>query len=136
MKQVKCKCHGEMHNGEEMFKVEIGNRIIYYCSEEIYNEIVNEKLYKSHILDILKDLNENFTNTKTLFKELKSLNVSYKKIFDIMNDLFYTGFEENPYSQLGNKIQHMKFTNNYSYVKYIIACIRTSIQRNNSKKII
>ena len=134
MKQVKCKCHGEMHNREEMFKVKIENRIIYYCSEEIYNEIVNEKLYKSHILDILKDLNENFTITKTLFKELESLNVSYKKIYDIMNDLFYTGFEENPYSQLGNKIQHMQFTNNYSYVKYIISCIRNSIQRNDSKK--
>lgn len=117
---VKCKCHGEKHERNDLFKVVVNNKNEYYCSENDYITIKKEKDYKA---DIYSTINEIFgykvINT-LLFKEISNIatTTSYEKLHNYIN---YN-------KEMLNKIMSGKtFNNEVGKIRYFSTIIKNNI---------
>ncbi len=73
----------------------------YY--EEYYNEIKNEYLNKQYSEAVKRLNDEDFSTAETIFREIKSIDVSYKDVNDKLDIAIYEPKYRHAIEQMGNK---------------------------------
>lgn len=118
---VNCKCHiGNKIDRDIAYKVVVNNKNEYYCSENEYLKIIEEKESRKNLLEKINNVFGYVITNTVLSKELSEISkvYSYAKI-----NLYVT---ENM-NQL-QKFMSKSFYNEYGKIKYF-----TTILKNNLK---
>ena len=117
---VKCKCHSEKIDRGTAFKVIINNKNEYYCTEEDYLRIQNDKETRKNLLDKINNIFGYVITNTILYKELSEITKvhSYSKINSYVN--------EN--SQMLEKYMGKSFNNEYGKIKYFTTIIKNNIK--------
>ena len=117
---VKCKCHSEKIDRGTAFRVIVSNKNEYYCTEQDYLKIKEDKEIRKILIDKINDVFGYVITNTILFKELSEISKVYPlaKINSYINENL----------QLLQKYMSKSFNNEYGKIKYF-----TTILKNNLK---
>lgn len=117
---VKCKCHSEKIDRGTAFKVVVNNKNEYYCTEENYLKIQEDKEIRKNLLDKINNIFGYVITNTSLYKELSEISKihSYSKINSYIN--------EN--SQMLEKYMGKSFNNEYGKIRYFTTIIKNNIK--------
>lgn len=118
---VKCKCHtNKKIDRDKAFKVVVNNKNEYYCTEQDYLKIKEDKEIRKLLIDKINEVFGYVITNTILFKELSEIAKIYPhaKINSYINDNL----------QLLQKYMSKSFNNEYGKIKYF-----TTILKNNLK---
>ncbi|MGL4571718.1 MAG: hypothetical protein ACRCVJ_11715 [Clostridium sp.] len=124
MRKVKCKKCGKLNDKDKAFKVIVTPNqktyTYYYCSEDEYNEIQNEKSEKDECLEVVSNILSMQFVTPTMLKHINELRVFYS--YKVITMTFKSN-EESIRWQILNR----EFSSEFAKSKYIIAIIKNNI---------
>lgn len=125
-RKVKCKnCKKELYN-TEAYQVTEGTKKSYYCTEDEYKEIQNEKLQYNNCLEtVAKIINSKFV-TPIMIKKINELRQFYD--YQIIERTF-----KECQQSIGWSLENRDFNNEFAKTKYIVSIVANNIQNIDKK---
>lgn len=117
---VKCQCCGNKVDRNEAFKVVVGERNTYYCNENEYKSIIQDREYKRRMFLCINDIFEYKVVNTALFKEINEIHksFSFEHIFKYLRDN-----KEDIIAQLSRR----SFQNEYNQIRYFSAILKNNL---------
>ena len=126
---AKCQCHGIKQDTDSMFKVSTvstnGKTLNkYYCSEKIYNEIMEEKQARKDVFNLLEQIFGRVIINTVLQKSKEEKEVSeIAKVYTHVKMKHY--LEENICDLID--AMNKNFSSEYAEIRYLMAILKNNL---------
>lgn len=116
---VKCKICSQKVDRDDAYKVEVNGKNNYYCSENEYKNLIQQKQDKDNVYTEINDIfGRKITNT-AIFKEITEIS----KIYTYERILAYLKFNN---TYLGS-VMTKDFSSEYAQIRYFSAILKNSL---------
>ena len=118
--QVKCKCHGIKIERDTAYKVTINGKNQYYCNEQEYINIQNNKKIKDDTYNAINNVFGYKVVNTAIFKEVNEL-------LEVTDYQTITSLIISKFQYLSN-ILGKDFNNEYAKIRYFTAIIKNGLK--------
>ena len=118
--QVICKCHGEKIERDTAYKIIVNGKNQYYCNQQEYDKIQNEKKVKDDTYFAIYDVFGYKVINTALFKEIN-------EILNVTDYSTITSFIKEKSSYLSNAL-NKDFNNEYAKIRYFSAILKNGLK--------
>jgi len=116
---VKCKICSQKVDRDDAYKVEVSGKNNYYCNENEYKNLIQQKQDKDNVYTEINDIfGRKITNT-AIFKEITEIS----KIYTYERILAYLKFNN---TYLGS-VMAKDFSSEYAQIRYFSAILKNSL---------
>jgi len=118
--QVYCKCHGKKIERANAFKVVLNGKNQYYCNEQEYINIQNNKKIKDNTYNLINDVFGYKVINTAIYKEINELLLitDYKTICDFIIAK----------SQYLSNVLNKDFNSEYAKIRYFATIIKNGLK--------